>query len=74
MLTKGSNRSAAFDPTYITGSPVSKSWFWIVMVDTVEPTPTADGANDTGLTTNLFATWLYLNKNSWVLLGEIFNF
>ena len=43
------------------------------MVDTVAPTPTADGANDTGSTTNLFAIGLYLNKNSWVLFGEIFN-
>ena len=36
----------------------------IVIVDTVAPTPTADGANDTGSTTNLFAIGLYLNKNS----------
>ena len=45
----------------------------IVIVDTVEPTPTADGANVTGLTTNLFAISLYLNINSWILFGEIFN-
>ena len=43
------------------------------MVDTVEPTPTTDGANDTGLTTSLFAMGLNLNKNSSVLFGEMFN-
>jgi len=43
------------------------------MVDTVEPTPTAEGPNVTGSTTNLFAVELYLNKNSWVLFGDIFN-
>ena len=73
MLSKGSNKSVGSDPTYMTASPVLKSWFGIVIVDTVEPTPTADGANDTGLTTNLFATGLNLNKNSSVLFGEIFN-
>ena len=72
MLSKGSNKSVGSDPTYMTASPVLKSWFGIVILDTVEPTPTADGANDTGLTTNLFATGLNLNKNSSVLFGEIF--
>ena len=57
----------------MTASPVLKSWFGIVILDTVEPTPTADGANDIGLTTSLFATGLNLNKNSSVLFGEIFN-
>ena len=73
MLSKGSNKSVGSDPTYMTASPVLKSWFGIVILDTVEPTPTADGANDTGLTTSLFATGLNFNKNSSVLFGEIFN-
>ena len=64
----------AADPTteYKTLSPLEKLWLFILIVDTVVPTPIAVDANETGLITIVSIVELYLAITFSVLSGTIF--
>ena len=64
----------AADPTteYKTLSPLEKLWLFILIVDTVVPTPIAVDANETGLITIVSIVELYLAITLSVLSGTTF--
>ena len=64
----------AADPTteYKTLSPLEKLWLFILIVDTVVPTPIAVDANETGLITIVSIVELYLAIILSVLSGITF--